>query len=825
MSAKPDHSAVKQAAEGKWPQVLRRLAPELSHALDAGAGRHVRCPLPDHEDHNPSFRFDKPEEGRAICSCGNYDGFALLQRLRGWDFPQVVREVATCLGLTGDDNLGKQPRQDALQVLCQQKHIPITSIRVYGARARGQVVVVPQYDGAGKQCSETKINPKGDAKERKGKNARGKPAGLHMPHDAEGLVISPRPGETWLLVESFKCAAALHSLGYLAAGMNGKQLKEGHAALFDGCDVTILHHLDKAGVDGAWKTAARLYTVPNTVRVARMPGEIKRSGGDDVRDVLRRPNGKQIVRGAIDDARLWSPQDPTCGRSRPNVDLDLDEAEVASQVIEHLGELGWIEGHDESHRIFHRSGKLVQVTKCKSVAVDGVEVPDTMLRIRPMPEAILRERITSAVALYQPSNDDEPKPMRPPKWLISAIHERGQYPPSVRPLNGIVRSPTLRPDGSVLQTTGYDHETRLLYVPDGDYPRVPEAPTLADANRAANELLATVCDFPFAGPEHESAWLSFLLTLNGRSAIAGPCPMFTFDANTRGSGKSMLCDVASLIAFGDRMPRRAWPHKDNELRKVITSIALEAIPSVLFDNVTSKLGTASLDAALTGTSWSDRLLCRNETTGTLFLTTVWVATGNNLELTSDAPRRVLPCRLDSPHEHPEDRNDFEQPDLLGWVKSHRHPLAVAAVTVLRAYIAAGRPDMQLPTWGSYEAWSSLIRNAIVWVGLPDPADTRSTVREADQSAELLRLLLDGIAEADQGEGLTAADIERLVTETSGSADSCPSLRAAISELCERPTSKQIGYALRRFAGRVCGGRRLVGKAGHRKIKRWSVITV
>jgi hypothetical protein len=61
---------IKQAANGRWPDILRTLAPELTHALDAGPSRHVRCPLPDHDDADPSFRIDKPDEGRAICSCG-----------------------------------------------------------------------------------------------------------------------------------------------------------------------------------------------------------------------------------------------------------------------------------------------------------------------------------------------------------------------------------------------------------------------------------------------------------------------------------------------------------------------------------------------------------------------------------------------------------------------------------------------------------------------------------------------------------------------------------------------------------------------------------
>ena len=171
---------------------------------------------------------------------------------------------------------------------------------------------------------------------------------------------------------------------------------------------------------------------------------------------------------------------------------------------------------------------------------------------------------------------------------------------------------------------------------------------------------------------------------------------------------------------------------------------MASVPAVLWDNIATTLGCSSLDAALTGTSWQDRILGTNTTTGTLPLTTVWGATGNNIVLAADTARRTLYCRVESPMENPEERTGFRYPSLIPWVRRHRHRLAAAAVTILRAYVAAGGPSQGLTPWGSFEAWSGLIRHAIVWVGLLDPWETRTIVRAADRSAELLRLVLDGI---------------------------------------------------------------------------------
>ena len=73
--------------------------------------------------------------------------------------------------------------------------------------------------------------------------------------------------------------------------------------------------------------------------------------------------------------------------------------------------------------------------------------------------------------------------------------------------------------------------------------------------RAAAELLEVVKDFPFYDADR-SAWLALVLSLIGRSAIAGCVPLFGITANCRGSGKSLLADAASLIAYGRHAPEK-----------------------------------------------------------------------------------------------------------------------------------------------------------------------------------------------------------------------------------------------------------------------------
>jgi hypothetical protein len=547
----------------------------------------------------------------------------------------------------------------------------------------------------------------------------------------------------------------------------------------------------------------------------------------------RTPRADADVLEMFEAAPVWTQPDgktekASHGDDKPQILLTTDEARVARESIDALAELGWKPGHDPADRVYQRQGRLVQVIRSPAIKICGVSLPDGSLRIRPLPRSIVRERIGTAAMLAVETRDGLTV-KRPPDWLVNAVSDRGQYPDRVRNLTGIVRCPTLRPDGSVFQEPGHDPATGLLYVPDGEFPQIEDHPTREAARQAADDLLDVVSDFPFVGPAHSSVWLATAETMVGRSAVPGCVPILAFDANTRGAGKSLLVDAASMIAYGNRLARKTWTDDDNEVRKTITAVAIEGVSAVLWDNATGVFGSPSLDAAVTGSTWTDRILGTNTTTGDLPLTTIWLATGNNMTIGADTARRVLYSRIESPDENPEERTGFTHPELLPWVQDNRNRLATAAVTLLRAYVAAGRPSQNLTPWGSFEAWSNLIRSAIVWVGLTDPCGTRAIVRAADRSAELLRMFLDGVQEADvDGIGITSGDIHRLLSHplSEDKPDPCPTLRAAVGEACEKCSARSIGYALRQYVGRVCGGRRLVNRLNRRlKVKVWAVDTL
>jgi putative DNA primase/helicase len=60
---------------------------------------------------------------------------------------------------------------------------------------------------------------------------------------------------------------------------------------------------------------------------------------------------------------------------------------------------------------------------------------------------------------------------------------------------------------------------------------------------------------------------------------------------------------------------------------------------------------------------------------------------------------------------------------------------VAALTVIKAYIEAGRPQVLGPL-GSFEKWSTDVRGALVWLGEPDPIGSMTIIRANDPRKNL-----------------------------------------------------------------------------------------
>ncbi len=138
---------------------------------------------------------------------------------------------------------------------------------------------------------------------------------------------------------------------------------------------------------------------------------------------------------------------------------------------------------------------------------------------------------------------------------------------------------------------------------------------------------------------------------------------------------------------------------------------------------------------------------------------------------------------------------------------------MAALSIPAQYIKAGRPDQGLPAWGGFQEWSDLVRNALVWAGLPDP-DTRSTLAtQVDDDSALLAAVMDGWPGlATVAEAMHYAEV-----------GNAPDLAAALEELPRKNRRHALGQLLKHHRGRVLNGRKFEKTDGKRP--RWEVVSI
>jgi putative DNA primase/helicase len=169
------------------------------------------------------------------------------------------------------------------------------------------------------------------------------------------------------------------------------------------------------------------------------------------------------------------------------------------------------------------------------------------------------------------------------------------------------------------------------------------------------------------------------------------------------------------------------------------------------------------------------------------------ATGNNLRIVGDLTRRCLVARLDPACEHPELRT-FDR-DALAYAAARRADIVWAALTIMKAYLVAGRPGT-LPPLGSFETWSRLVREAIVWAGGQDPVQSLETGRASDPQRERLLAIMAAWWDAFGDREVTASEVINKASSDKGLRDALDTIKQDNQEV----TAKRLGEWLARVSG-------------------------
>lgn len=403
----------------------------------------------------------------------------------------------------------------------------------------------------------------------------------------------------------------------------------------------------------------------------------------------------------------------------------------------------------------------------------------------------------------------------PPYSHCRNLYESGKYP-HLPILLGLTSQPYLRPDRSLMVEPGYDQGTGLFGIFDQTKFALSDAPSRQEAEDALAIILNLLNEFSFKTKHDEAAAVSAILTATIRPSLS-LAPMYHCRAPQISSGKSYLTSIFSCFATASSASGTTFPSNDEECQKLLLASFMKAPAVLCFDNMTSDLlPHKSLCCALTEEFITGRILGFSKTT-TVGTRILLLSSGNNVGPTQDMCRRTVIINLDPACEIPAARTFKNQP--LSVVRSHREFYVSLALTVIRAWIVAGSPITKVPPVATYNEWSDLCRQPLLWLGYPDPAESIFSSMNQDPDRETLGRLLHAWDDCFRTkpkmirEAISMANQELLYVfmDIAGERD--------------KLNNRRLGRWISRKAGRIVDGLKFERDSSTRSAEAWKVIHV
>ncbi len=319
-----------------------------------------------------------------------------------------------------------------------------------------------------------------------------------------------------------------------------------------------------------------------------------------------------------------------------------------------------------------------------------------------------------------------------------------QYWPGLPVLRQIITTPVLRPNGTLLQTPGYDPATGFYLAANDDLAPVPDHPSPQEVKEAKEFLLQRFLgDFPWRSDADLPNYLALLVTPLIRPFTRALSPFGMIEASMPSSGKTILTGCVGLMV-GQRV--LTWNDSEDELRKLITTVLAESAGVVVFDNLTegSVVKSATLARLMTERTWSDRRLGTNAA-ASFPNDRLWLATGNNLHTGADMASRTVWVRLDPNCSRPEARTGFTIPQLDSWIlePANRATVLRHILILVLDWTAHGAPPAtKTPQMRQFTTWAKHLGGFLQHHGITGFLGNADANRNLDDdNAEWRALLL------------------------------------------------------------------------------------
>lgn len=732
----------------------------------SGNGYTALCP--SHHDTNPSLRVIF-KDNRILVKC-----------LAGCETTDVLASI----GLTTAD-LFLDGRQTKLQ--------------------EREVDAVYHYtDANGKPFEVVRTRPKGFYQRRpdgKGDYINNLKGIVPTLYHRDELKQAIEAGRRIHLVEGEKDADNLRDSGLVATtnpGGAGKW-RESYSKDLSDADLVIIPDNDNPGRDHVNKAAKSCHGIAKRIRLLTLPSDAK-----DLSDWLNKGGSAEQLERLLANC---SDYEPPAESVLPEILVgDRQLRDVASDALEALYRA------NDPPQIFRRGSTLARI------ATDEFGRP----YIEVLNKASLKSHLTRGANFYRRVKD-RLEHVWPPDAIVEDCLAVGDW--NFPPLLGITEAPVIRPDGTVMNRPGYDSATNLYYYPTPKLtiPPIPDKPTDNDVKAAIELALEPLADFPFDTEASRANAIGTMFTPILRPMMAGPVPLALFDKPQQGTGASLLAEVISLIATGRPAAMMPPPKNDEEWNKIITVTILKGQSVMPIDNIESQLQSPSLATLLTATTWRGRILGRSEDIVLPNIITP-IATGNNIRLGGDLPRRSIWVRMDACMARPwlRDTSTFKHPHLIQWVSENRGAILAAILTIARAWVMAGMVQ-GLPNLGGYESYSQVVGGVLAYMGLGAFLDNLDAMyNEADIETPQWEAFLEAWHDTLGDKAITAAE---LISYINDNAELRATLPDTIADTEVRNYIRRLGNALAKKKGvRYANGFSVIKPGEYKHAATWLVVS-
>ena len=391
-------------------------------------------------------------------------------------------------------------------------------------------------------------------------------------------------------------------------------------------------------------------------------------------------------------------------RAEKRAQVEADAASVGAVVIETasrqlksiLGDLSQAVGdyNKREKRLFHAARGLSHITHDKDgfviIGDAGVEV--------------VQDVASRAAHWIATSERDGIRDVFPSREVCKIFAVNRSNWCNIPPLDTIATAPFFDAQGKLCGTRGY-HESAQIFLDLPESFQLPDtAPTPENVADAKHLILETLLgEVAFLDDASRAHAVALMLLPYIRRMIPDCTPLHVFDAPIQSSGKSYAAEIC-ISAFAEPAPMDDISD-EAEWAKSIFSTLLEGRVHLFFDNIKSRLSSASLASYITSPTKSGRILGVSQKATVSTRGAVWVATSNNAKLDADAASRSLLIRLDTGLERPEDKPYNGDPKAF--IKANLEKVAGALITLVNHWAAQGKP-MFTARKHRFAAWSRIV---------------------------------------------------------------------------------------------------------------------